>query len=93
MTTPSITYVDKSVTLETLNTLAQQQEQVVGPLTLIGNDGGKTLLSFDLDRDPPSILVKITPSDSGAPQGTAIVSTGVCFIGGNLTNVVAYRPG
>ena len=89
MTSPI--FASPNLTLADLTMLARQQEQILGPLVLIGNDGAKTLLGFDQDRDPPINAIEINRAESQAPAGASVVGTGVCFISGTLTPVVCYR--
>jgi hypothetical protein len=50
---PTIVTADPDVPLEAVNAIIEQQEQILGPLVSIGNDGKVTFLTFDLDREPP----------------------------------------
>jgi hypothetical protein len=81
--------VTRSVSLTDLNKLVDQQEQILGPLVAIGNDGTQTLLTFDVDQDPPANLAVI--SVGGPPTGAAVIATGLCFVAGVMTQVTASR--
>lgn len=83
--------VDKSVTLEALNSLTYQQEQLLGPLAAIGIDQYNTLLTLSLDQDPPDKAVRIQRATDPVPINSATVCKGLCFIEGVKSDVVAYR--
>ena len=73
---------DKNLSLDALNRLVAQQEDLLGPLVAIGNDGAQTVLTFDMDQDPPEKHAVISPA--GGP-------TGKVFVSGVLTDAVATR--
>lgn len=79
------------LSLAQLATLIAQQEEVLGPLVSIGNDGSQTLLTFDLDQEPPANHAVIAV---GSPllRGAALVATGKVFVQQALQDVVAFRP-
>ena len=77
------------LSLSQLVTLVAQQEEVLGPLVSIGNDGSQTLLTFDLERDPPE---KHTVIGVGKPPPNATpLATGKVFVAGELQDVLAFR--
>jgi hypothetical protein len=81
---------DPSLSLPEVRMLVAQQEELVGPLLTIGNDGKQTLLTFDIDQDPPATHA-ILDTDSPPPTATSL-ATGKIFISGQLTDVSAFRP-
>jgi hypothetical protein len=91
MADASAVSVDSSLSLADLNRVAQQQEQLLGPLVLIGNDGSNNLLSFDMERDPPNSPIQIQLISEPTPPNAQIVSTGLCLIQKAITNVIAFR--
>ena len=87
---PTIVTADPDLPLEAVNTVIEQQEEILGPLVSIGNDGKVTFLIFDLDREPPH---KHAVVDIGTPPpNIAPIATGKIFVGGQLTDVTAFRP-
>ncbi|HEY4941373.1 MAG TPA: hypothetical protein VII56_08085 [Rhizomicrobium sp.] len=91
MAYPKTVSVPSSFSLAAFNQVVQQQEQVLGQLVLLGNDGSSNLLSFDMDKDPPAKPVTIQAATDAEPPGTQKVITGVCFIQGQLTDVIGIR--
>ena len=83
---------DKNDSLGDLNRLVAQQEDLLGPLTAIGNDGAQTVLTVDMDQDPPAKHAVITAAGSPPPAGSTRVCEGKVFIAGQLTDAVATRP-
>ena len=78
-----------SLSLSQLGTLVAQQEEVLGPLVSIGNDGTQTLLTFDLERDPPDIFTAIGIGDP--PPNSTPLAIGKVFVAGELQDVLAFR--
>ena len=78
--------------LATLNTFVKQQENTLeGPLTKIGNSGGKTTLDIDVLGGKPAKNSVIT---TGAlPAGATKINADKIFVSGALTSATAYRPG
>ena len=95
MATPAPVGVDKATSLPDINTIISQQEDVLGPLIGIGNDGAQTILTFDTDPPAPANHAVVT-ADSGGQPATPAGSTQVCrgslFIAGALTAATASRP-
>jgi hypothetical protein len=56
MSDPVRVGADKSSSLNILNTIVAQQEDNLGPLIAIGNDGSRTMLTFDTDPPSPTDL-------------------------------------
>ena len=77
------------LSLDQLGTLIAQQEEVLGPLVSIGNDGSQTLLTFDLEGDPPPVHTVIAVGDP--PSNATPLATGKVFVGGLLRDVSALR--
>lgn len=74
-----------------LERVIQQQEEILGPLVSIGNDGISTLLTFDVEQDPPTnrALLRL---GSQEVTGAAAIFRGICFVNGRLQEITAYRP-
>src|SRR5271157_843577 len=89
---PTPVGADKNLSLGTLNQLVVQQEDQLGPLIAIGNDGAQTVLTFDMDQDPPAKHAVIGAAGSPPPPGSTTVCQGKVFIAGQLTDAVATRP-
>jgi hypothetical protein len=90
MTAPVTTVAaPPDLSLTQLATLVEQQEEVLGPLLSIGNDGSQTLLTFDLERDPPESHTAIGIGDP--PPNSATLTTGKVFVAGELRDVRAFR--
>jgi hypothetical protein len=77
------------LSLSQLGTLVAQQEEVLGPLVSIGNDGSQTLLTFDLERDPPEKHTAI--GIGNPPPNSTSLATGKVFVSGQLQDVLAFR--
>lgn len=92
MPTPETIGAKKETSLADLNTIVSQQEDLLGPLTGIGNDGDQTLLTFDMDEDPPTKHAVIAAAGDALPSGSTQVCTGKVFISSTLTDCVATRP-
>lgn len=90
MATPTTIAAVKTDSLSDLNKIVTQNENQLGPLTGIGNDGNQTLLTFDMDQDPPTKHAVIAAGNT-VPSGSTQVCTGKVFIGGTLTDSVATR--
>jgi hypothetical protein len=78
------------LSLSQIGTVVAQQENLLEPLVSIGNDGSQTLLTFDLERDPPE-----TPAVIGIgnpPPGSIALAKGKIFVSGQLQDVLAFRP-
>ena len=95
MATPELITAEKTSSLANLNTLVAQKEQILGPLIAIGNDGNRTILTFDSDQDPPhrrrppqknAVLTTAAAGGSGSR-----VASGQIFIEGTLTETIATR--
>jgi hypothetical protein len=64
------------------------QEEILGPLVTIGNEGTVTFLTFQRDREPPP---KHAIVDTDPPPNIAPIATGKIFVAGRLTDVTAFR--
>ena len=86
---------DSSATLRSLQAFIQQQEEIQGPLTGLGNDGEKTVIEIDNDSTPPAKLaiLKLTIGDmTPSITGHDHICTGNCFINNQKLRISAYRP-
>jgi hypothetical protein len=96
MATPEILNAPKAFTLAELNKVITQKEELLGPLIAIGNDGNKTLLTFDTDLNPPAkhaVVARIVgTSQPVVAVGFTMVSRGKVFIESTLTKALATRP-
>ena len=92
MVSPAPVGVDKSKSVANLNQIIVQQEDQLGPLIAIGNDGNQTILTFDMDRDPPAKHAVIVPSGGTLPPGSTVICQGKVFIAGQLTDAASIRP-
>jgi hypothetical protein len=94
MAHPTPVGISKNTSLADLNVFVGQQEDSLGPLTAIGNDGNQTVLTFDTDPASPAIHAVIA-ADNGAAPVIPANSTQVCrgkvFIAGTLTASTATR--
>ena len=94
MAKPKIIGADKAFSLTDLNKYVKQQEEQLGPLIEIGNNGDQTLLTIDMDPDPPVKFAVIVPVLGGVvtlPPGTAKICEGKVFITNLLVDAVAAR--
>jgi muramidase (phage lysozyme) len=81
-------------TLDELQTVVRQVEEILGPLVLIESDGTDTILSFDEGRDTPATPVALERDDGQASTRAGLdelVTKGVCIIAGDTIPVAAYR--
>lgn len=78
-------------TLSDLEQLADQQEELLGPLVNLGNAGSDSVLTFDMDAPPPLQPLVLSAGTPGATPGLQLVCRGNCLIGGQLTPVSALR--
>ena len=95
MAHPTPIGVAKGTSLSGLNVIVGQQEDDLGPLTAIGNDGNQTILTFDTDPPSPAKHAVIGADKNGQPvipAGSAQVCRGTVFIAGTLTASTATRP-
>jgi hypothetical protein len=90
MTAPAIVGAAPHLSLSQLSTIVSQQEELLGPLVSIGNDGSQTLLTFDMDRDPPETHTVI--GIDNPPPNSIPLGTGKIFVSGQLQDVLAFRP-
>jgi hypothetical protein len=77
------------LSLSQLGILVAQQEEILGPLVSIGNDGSQTLLTFDLERDPPDTHTLI--AIGGLPPNSIPLASGKIFVAGQIQDVMAFR--
>ena len=77
------------LSLSQLGTLVAQQEELLGQLVSIGNDGSQTLLTFDLEQDPPETHAVI--GIDNPPANSLPLATGKIFVSGQLQDVLAFR--
>ena len=82
---------DQSLSLSDLNTVVAQNEDLLGPLVGIGNDGTQSLLTFDMDQNPPTKHAVIAAAGGHLPPGSSKVCEGKIFIAAKLTSAVATR--
>jgi hypothetical protein len=81
-------------TLDQLNILVGQKEDLFGPLYGLGNDGKQTTMTFNTDQNPPGTHAVLALKGSGTgtpPAGKAKVCEGIVFVVNNLQDVVASR--
>jgi hypothetical protein len=86
---PTIVTADPDLPLEAVNTVIEQQEEILGPLVSIGNDGKVTFLTFDFDREPPHKHAMV--GIGTLPPNIAPIAEGKIFVAGRLTDVTAFR--
>jgi hypothetical protein len=92
MTDYAIFTVAPEITLAELQAVVHQQEQLLGPLASIGNDGTVTLLTFDVSQDPPkSPAILLAGGRAQTLAGNALISAGKAFLGRQLEDIAAYR--
>lgn len=109
MPAPKSVGVQKDVSLADLETIVQQQEDLLGPLIALGHgplltrrnagttqtEQDVTVLTFDMDPDPPANKATLRQAVGGhavALPGLTLISTGQCFVSGQLLTIAAYRP-
>jgi muramidase (phage lysozyme) len=83
-----------STSLADLQMVVHQEEEILGPLVVIENDGTDTILSFDEGRDTPATLVTLE-RDLGLASPHAgldeFMTRGDCIIAGDTVSIAAYR--
>jgi len=92
MTTPTPVGVGKNQSLNNLNIIVGQNEDQLGPLIAIGNDGSQTVLTFDMDQNPPTKHAVIVPFGGPLPPGFTVICQGKVFVTGQLTDATSIRP-
>jgi len=100
MPNPKTISAGKNLSLSDLETVVQQQEDLLGPLNKdhpkgLGNDGNKTLLTFDMDQEPPTNKAVLKPTVGGQAvplDGHETICIGTCFVSNHLLELAAYRP-
>jgi hypothetical protein len=87
--------VDPGLSLADIESTVGQQEELLGALLTIENDGTNSLFTFDEEHDPePDQLVKlsIVPLDRiTVPAGFDLVCEGDAFVAGQLVRLAAFR--
>jgi hypothetical protein len=92
MSNPKPLGVAANTSLADLNTIVVQNEQTIGALTAMANEGGQTVLTFDADQYNPAINAVIQVKAGGsAPAGSDQVCEGMIYVSGMQTDCVAYR--
>ena len=87
--------VVSGTSLNDLNTVVGQNEDTLGPLTEIGNDGVQTLLTFDTDPPSPVNHAVVSVDNNGQPaipSGSTQVCRGSVFVERGLVSATASRP-
>lgn len=80
----------KASSVDQINTFVAQNE-VVGPLTDMGNDGTQSVFVFETALPTPTTNAVIhEDNQAGTPSG-ALVCKGKIFVSGTLTDASAYR--
>jgi hypothetical protein len=78
----------KDNSLDDLNLFVRQQEELLGPLVRIGNDGNQTVLTFDMDQARPE---KHAVIQEGNPPASGSGIKGKVFVAGQLKDAFATR--
>jgi hypothetical protein len=100
MPNPKTIGCEKNWSLSELQLIVQQNEELLGPLNKdkpkgLGNDGNQTLITFDMDQDPPTIKTVLRPTVGGKAVPLVdhdLICIGTCFVSKQLTELAAYRP-
>jgi hypothetical protein len=93
--TPQQGTVPANSSLDDINKVITQTENIVGPLVTIDNDGTQTVLTFDSDQPAPGENAVIAADVGGqpiVPASNTQVCRGTIFIAGTLTACTASRP-
>lgn len=87
--------VNPELTLADLETTIGQQEQLIGALLSIDNDGTNSLFTFDEEHDPEAdqlaTLRTVSTDRIVTPAGFDMVCEGDAFVGGQLVHIAAFR--
>src|SRR5215470_7852417 len=87
--------IDPKLSLADLEATIGQQEQILGALLTIGNDGAVTLCTFDEQHDPVDgqlVTLQIVPIEGFAtPAGCDLVCEGDALVNGEVVHVAAFR--
>jgi hypothetical protein len=87
--------IDPKLSLADLEATIGQQEEILGALLTIGNDGAVTLCTFDEEQDPLDgqlVTLQIVPIEGFAtPAGQDLVCEGDAFVNGDVVHVAAFR--
>ena len=89
----TVVTVSPDLSLLDLAVVVQQQEELLGPLIRIGNDGAVTFLEFDDRKDPPQFPTVLLPADRAAElaAGAPPAVRGQAFVNRRLEGLHAYR--
>lgn len=88
----AIVEADSGFTLNELNKFVAQSEQnLLGPLTAIGNSNNKTTLTIN-ERAASNPTPASRIATGALPPGAAQIGKGRVYISGQLTDAIAYRP-
>jgi muramidase (phage lysozyme) len=83
-----------STSLNDLQVMVQQAEELLGPLAGIENDGSNTILSFDQSEEIPAAPIAFE-QDSGdiSPRDglDEFITSGICIVSGRPLLISAYR--
>ncbi len=81
------------VTLGKLQTIVQQQEEILGPLKQIRTANGRNVLEFEVQARPESgVILRLSEKIPPVPaKGYVLVCHGDCFISGKQKYVAAFR--
>jgi muramidase (phage lysozyme) len=83
-------------TLEDLQIVIRQVEEILGPMVVIESDGIDTIMTFAEDRDAPATPVVLEPDTAQPSQRAGLdefVARGACVIDGAAVQVAVYREG
>jgi len=87
--------IDPKLSLADLEATIGQQEEILGALLTIDNDGAVTLCTFDEEHDPVDgqlVTLQIVPIEGFAtPADQDLVCEGDAFVNGQLVHVAAFR--
>ena len=85
--------VPGTTSLTDLQLIIQQQEDELGPLQAIGDDGTDTILTFDDGRDPPDVPLelKLVNAPNEERDGFQRVAGGTCRVEVAEVSVGAFR--
>ena len=75
--------------LDQINQFVAQNENVLGPLESMGNDGNQSVFQFDMTKPVPAANTVIAVN---LPAGATQTASGKIFVEGQLTDAVAYHP-
>jgi len=82
-----------SQSLADFQTVVQQQEGILGPLTALGKEGSNNTITLEIGPSPANRALLETFQGGQPPEkaGHTLICSGDCLVNGQPAKVAAYR--